>query len=99
MPKATEAELQEALKGVAKKSDPEAIYPWGIKIVDFKGKKVIEPLTPDEYRQIYKAETGKEFTGSRPDCYYASGMCYNVSCIKKCYPIFSGTSIICICTD
>ena len=38
------------------------VFPWGFRIVEFEGEKVLEPLSPDEYREAAAEDPGKPLT-------------------------------------
>jgi hypothetical protein len=37
----------------------DVVFPFGFKIVDFNGRKALQPLTPEEYRNAVKGKTGR----------------------------------------
>ena len=98
MPKLSEEEARDLLKDVVWVNGPKVIFTWGCKVVVFKGEKVLEPLTPDEYRALYKAETGKDFPpNERPQCVYSMGVCQSVKCQGVCVLITGGSGGVMSC--
>lgn len=70
-----EAGLENAGAGV--------VFPWGVKIVEINGKKMLQPMTPKEYGQAVHEETGRNLTKeeiSAPRCVYASATCIPQGC-------------------
>ena len=63
MPHINELDLKTMLKDVSiVESSFKVVFPWGFKIVEFKGEKVLQPLTPEEYRAAAMEEPGKKLT-------------------------------------
>jgi len=59
------------------------IFPWGAKIVELDGKKLLQPMTPDEYARAVEEETGRVLTPEElltPRCSYASSGCVSQGC-------------------
>ena len=70
-----EAGLEDAASGV--------IFPWGAKIVEIDGKKMLQPMTPDEYALAVEQETGRVLSKEEalePNCFYSSGGCISRGC-------------------
>lgn len=73
MPEVTETEFKEQLKEVTvAESSFKVVFPWGFRIVEFEGEKVLQPLTPEEYRAVAANDPGKTLTdleiAGRPRC-------------------------------
>ncbi len=105
MPKIQENDLLQNLKDVEKVSDSyKIISPWGFRIVDFDGKKVLRPNTPEEYRRIVEAETAKRLSEDevlRPLCTADGNFCVSTGCKGKpghCEHTWSNADNAWVCT-
>jgi hypothetical protein len=90
-----EAGLENAGTGV--------VFPWGAKIVEFEGKKALRPMSPDEYRETVRKETGKTLSDEEirwPTCIYAN-YCISQGCTEaghSCHiHVGEGANIFCLC--
>jgi len=101
MPEITEEEFKKQLDQVSTASrSRKVVFPHGLKIVDFNGEKVIQPLTPQEYRDIAEEELGlqlsdEEIAGSK--CFTEVGLCHNTGCKGYCKLVARRGGFICIC--
>ena len=98
----------EAVKSVLVESGLEnagagVIFPWGAKIVELDGKKMLQPMTPEEYRHAVHEETGKMLSEEQilpPACALAEGSCVSQGCSQAggtCH-IYSGHGYFyCLC--
>lgn len=73
MAEITETEFRESMRDVVTvESSFKVVFPWGFKIVELDGEKVLQPLTPEEYREAAAEEPGKALTAleiaGRPRC-------------------------------
>lgn len=73
MPEITEAEFKKSLRAVTVvESSFKVVFPWGFKVVEFEGERVLQPLTPEEYRVAVLDDPGKMLTdlemAGRPRC-------------------------------
>ena len=73
MPEITEKKFKALLKEVVvAESSFKVVFPWGFRIVEFEGEKVLQPLTPDEYYAAAADDPGKTLTdleiAGRPRC-------------------------------
>ncbi len=91
-----EAGLENAGTGV--------FFPWGVKIVEIEGKKLLQPLTPEEYRRAVENDTGKKLPDelAPPTCGYSTSTgCFSAGCTSasgRCRLILGRTGIIyCVC--
>lgn len=72
---------------------PKIIMPWGFRIVEFQGEKVLRPLTPEEFRK----ETGKE---PGYDCVMTNNIvCEKQDCTKRVCKMNNGTVSYCVCVN
>jgi hypothetical protein len=90
-----EAGLENAGQGV--------VFPYGFEVIDFEGRKMLRPLTPEEYRQAVKDDTGKELTDEElltPRCVVVGADCASQGCVQEpgwCDHRFSNGYWYCIC--
>ncbi len=105
MPEVSASEMESVLKNAGlEKAGDGVIFPWGCKIVEINGKKFLQPLTPDEYKELVESETGKILTDEEvrdPKCSYVGGAsCISTGCSAvggRCV-IFRGTQgFSCVC--
>ena len=73
MPEITESEFKQLMKDVTVVDSAfKVVFPWGFKIVEFEGEKVLQPLTPEEYRVVVADDPGKKLTeleiAGKPRC-------------------------------
>ena len=103
--------MQEALKEVAKDENGyKVVFPWGMKIVELDGEKVLQPMSPKEYAAIVKKNHNIELTEEeledldRAHCSYspsAPGGCNSYGCTssgRRCSLEFD-TNFYCVCVD
>jgi hypothetical protein len=78
------SKLEELLKDVVfVEKGPKVIFRWGFKVVEFQGEKVLEALTPEEYRVAFKSVKGREPTEEEvraPRCIHAGVSCVSQGC-------------------
>lgn len=84
MAKVTRDELKKTLQEAGlENAAPGVVFPWGFKIVELEGEKLLQPLTPDEYAEVVKAETGRSLSKAdiaRPRCQYVNFKCISQGC-------------------
>ena len=73
MPEITESEFKQLMKNVTVVDSAfKVVFPWGFKIVELDGEKVLQSLTPEEYRIVVESDPGKKLTdleiAGRPRC-------------------------------
>jgi hypothetical protein len=97
-------QLAEQLKGVAMvASHPKVVFPYGCRVVEIAGEKVLRPLTPAEYKELVLAKTGKTLTDEDlmlDKCLWGwyTG-CVNVGCNGQCNGPYwdSKGAVYCVC--
>jgi hypothetical protein len=102
MPEATQEELLKALHDAGlEKAAEGVVFPWGFKIIDFDGKKAMQPLTPDEFKEAVLKETGKTLTEEElmdGSCVYlGEGRCHSQGCDGACNLFTTGGFFYCRC--
>ena len=96
-------ELEQALMSVARENNaPKVLFPYGFKIIESNGEKVLCPLTPEEYRNIMKRDHGKILTDREllnSGCGVKGGFCDPYACSGYCYGPFvsSNGEVYCDC--
>ena len=73
MAEITETQFTASLQQVCVEASAfKVVFPWGFRIVDYGAEKVLQPLTPEEYRAAAAQEPGKILTdlemAGRPRC-------------------------------
>lgn len=101
MPKATQAEVMSALRAAGlEDAGKGVVFPWGVKIVDFNGKKALQGMTPAEYKEAVLRDTGRTLTDAEitaGTCVYADAVCYSQGCPGSCSMHYQG-GWYCICS-
>ncbi len=73
MPEINVIEFKQLMKKVTvTESSFKVVFPWGFRVVEFGGGKVLQPLTPEEYILAAAEDPGKKLTdleiAGRPRC-------------------------------
>ena len=95
-------QLAAALQPVAK--DPsgyKVIFPFGAKIVDFEGEKVLCPMTLDEYQQAVQRDFGSERAEhlEKGWCPWTNKGCRSSGCTTYCDgPFYGEGGFYCLCS-
>lgn len=98
-------DMRAALSEVAKAQDGfKVIFPYGFKIVQFRGENVLQPLTPEEYKEALILEFGEDEADREfgfTNCYGdGSGGCARTAdCAyyNACSPYSNGGAFFCKC--
>lgn len=87
MPKIEVDELAAALREAGLEgAGRDVVFPWGVKIVELEGKKALQPMSPEEYRELVKDETGRDLSDAEvfePSCVYGPGRCISQGCKER----------------
>lgn len=101
MSESFEESLREILEGVTRADNqPKVVFPFGFKIIELDGERVVCPMTEDECKEF--AASQNISLGCWGGCYTDFGACKDSGCFKsggRCGPQFDPISnrIACLC--
>ncbi|WP_425081567.1 hypothetical protein [Ruegeria arenilitoris] len=96
--------LQAALTEAGIELSESVVFPYGLRIGELDGKKVVIPLTPDEYREslakIFPEEEARK-QALNPRCVSSGAFCVSQGCTSadgECYKYFDTDRWLCGCS-
>jgi hypothetical protein len=75
-------------------------FPWGFKIVDEGGQKILQGLTPKEYKGFVESHTNRKVSDAElldPRCFGTSPGCASIGCPGVCIAVFESNTLVCEC--
>ena len=104
MPTVTATEMRNALKDAGlENAGAGVVFPWGVRIVEVDGRKMLQPMTPAEFAEAVRKDTGKELTEAEvmsPSCVYTTANCVSQGCAQvggSCSMHYGGGGWYCLC--
>lgn len=102
MPKADQNALRDALADVAREPNgPKVVFPFGFKIIELDGEKVLCPMTSDEYNDCLVSDGIDARAKTTGGCYITTGnRCVSQGCTGGCdlrYQGGFGAGWYCVC--